>query len=48
MQAEALALACPLNHPGDDDLNLAMARREAASLISGDRRLNAWADPVVP
>ena len=44
LQAEALALAC---HPYDC-LYLALARREAASLISSDRRLNALAERVLP
>jgi len=48
LQAEALALACHLNHPVYDCLYLALARREAASLISGDRRLNALAKRVLP
>jgi predicted nucleic acid-binding protein len=46
--AEALALACHLNHPVYDCLYLALARREAASLISSDRRLNALAERVLP
>jgi predicted nucleic acid-binding protein len=48
LQAEALALACHLNHPVYDCLYLAQARREAASLISSDRRLNALAERVLP
>ena len=48
LQAEALALACHLNHPVNDCLYLALARREAASLISSDRRLNALAERVLP
>jgi predicted nucleic acid-binding protein len=47
LQAEALALACHLNHPVYDCLYLALARR-AASLISSDRRLNALAKRVLP
>jgi predicted nucleic acid-binding protein len=46
--AEALPLACHLNHPVYDCLYLALARREAASLISSDRRLNALAERVLP
>jgi predicted nucleic acid-binding protein len=46
--AEARALACHLNHPVYDCLYLALARREAASLISSDRRLNALAERVLP
>jgi len=48
LQAEALALACHLNHPVYDCLYLALARPEAASLISSDRRLNALAERVLP
>ena len=48
LQAEALALACHLNHPVYDCLYLALARREAASLISSDRRLNALAKRALP
>ena len=48
LQAEALALACHLNHPVYDCVYLALARREAASLISSDRRLNALAERVLP
>ena len=48
LQAEALALACHLNHPVYDCLYLALARREAASLISSDRLLNALAERVLP
>jgi len=48
LQAEALALACHLNHPVYDCLYLALARREAASLISTDRRLHALAERVLP
>ena len=48
LQAEALALACHLNHPVYDCLYLALARREAASLISSDPRLNALAKRVLP
>ncbi len=48
LQAEALALACHLNHPVYDCLYLALARREVASLISSDRRLNALAERVLP
>ncbi len=48
LQAEALALACHLNHPVYDCLYLALARREAATLISSDRRLVALARRVLP
>lgn len=48
LQAEALALACHLNHPVYDYLYLALARREAATLISADRRLRTLAERVLP
>jgi len=48
LQAEALALACHLNHPVYDCLYLALARREAATLISTDRRLRNLAERVLP
>lgn len=48
LQVEALALACHLNHPVYDCLYLALARREAATLISSDRRLVALAGQVLP
>ena len=48
LQAEALALACHLNHPVYDCLYLALARREAAALISSDRRMGALAERVLP
>jgi predicted nucleic acid-binding protein len=48
LQAEALALACHLNHPVYDCLYLALARREAATLVSADSRLNALAERVLP
>ena len=48
LQAKALSLACHLNTPVYDCLYLALARREAASLISSDRRLNALAERVLP
>ncbi|MFZ9751976.1 MAG: type II toxin-antitoxin system VapC family toxin [Cyanobium sp.] len=48
LQAEALALACHLDHPVYDCLYLALARREAATLVSADRRLNALAERVLP
>ena len=43
LQAEALALACHHHHPVYDCLYLALARREAATLISMDRRLQKLA-----
>lgn len=48
LQAEALALACHHDHPVDDCLYLALARREAATLISMDRRLQQLAERVLP
>ena len=48
LQAEALALACHHNHPVYDCLYLALARREAAILISMDRRLQQLAERVLP
>lgn len=48
LQAEALALACHHNHPLYDCLYLALARREAATLISTDRRLQQLAERVLP
>ena len=48
LQAEALALACPLGHPVYDCLYLSLARREAATLITADRRLQQLAARVLP
>lgn len=48
LQAEALALACHHDHPVYDCLYLALARREAATLISMDRRLRNLAGQVLP
>lgn len=48
LQSEALALACHHNHPVYDCLYLALARREAASLITADRRLQQLAERVLP
>jgi len=48
LQAEALALACHHNHPVYDCLYLALARREAATLISMDLRLQQLAERVLP
>jgi predicted nucleic acid-binding protein len=48
LQAEALALACHHDHPVYDCLYLTLARREAASLISLDRRLQQLAERVLP
>ncbi|MCP9915861.1 type II toxin-antitoxin system VapC family toxin [Cyanobium sp. ATX 6F1] len=48
LQAEALALACHLDHPVYDCLYLALARREAAVLLTADRRLQRLAEQVLP
>jgi hypothetical protein len=48
LQAEALALACHLGHPVYDCLYLSLARREAATLITADRRLQQLAARVLP
>ncbi len=48
LQAEALALACHLDHPFVDCLYLALARREAAALLTADQRLRRLADRVLP
>jgi predicted nucleic acid-binding protein len=48
LQVEALALACHLNPPVYDCLYLALARREAATLLSTDQRLLALAARVLP
>lgn len=48
LHAEALALACHLDHPVDECLYLALARREAATLITADRRLRQLAERVLP
>jgi predicted nucleic acid-binding protein len=48
LQAEALALACHLDHPVYDCLYLALARREAAVLVTADQRLQQLATRVLP
>lgn len=48
LQAEALALACHLDHPVHDCLYLALARREAAQLPTADRHLQRLAGRVLP
>jgi predicted nucleic acid-binding protein len=48
LQAEALAMACHLDHPVYDCLYLALARREAAELITADKRLQLLAMRVLP
>ena len=48
LQVEALALAIHFNHSVDDCLYLALARREAAALLTADRKLQALASQVLP
>lgn len=48
LQAEALALACHLDHPVYDCLYLALARREAAVLLTADKRLKQLAARALP
>ena len=48
LQVEALALACHLDHPVYDCLYLALARREAAVLLTADQKLIALAAQVLP
>ena len=48
LQAEALALACHLNPPVYECLYLALARREAVTLIRTDPHLRALAERVLP
>ena len=48
LQVEALSLACHLNHPVYDCLYLALARREAAALLTADQRLLSLAAQVLP
>jgi predicted nucleic acid-binding protein len=48
LQVEALALACHLDHPVYDCLYLALARREAALLLTADQRLQKLASRVLP
>ena len=48
LQVEALALACHLDHPVYDCLYLALARREAAVLLTADEKLMALATQVLP
>jgi predicted nucleic acid-binding protein len=48
LHVEALALACHLDHPVYDCVYLALARREAASLLTTDQRLLALAAQVLP
>lgn len=48
LQVEALALACHFDHPVYDCLYLALARREAARILTADRRLQRLAEQVLP
>ena len=48
LQVEALALACHLDHPVYECLYLALARREAAVLLTADQKLMALAVRVLP
>ena len=48
LHVEALALACHLDHPVYDCLYLALARRQAARVITADRRLRQLAERVLP
>ncbi|TVS02656.1 MAG: PIN domain-containing protein [Cyanobium sp. PLM2.Bin73] len=48
LQVEALALACHLNHPVYDCLYLALARREAAALLTADQKLRHLASQTLP
>ncbi len=48
LQAEALALACHLDHPVYDCLYLALARCEAALLLTADQPLLQLAARVLP
>ncbi|WP_255015723.1 type II toxin-antitoxin system VapC family toxin [Cyanobium sp. BA20m-p-22] len=42
LQAEALPLACHLDHPVYDCLYLALARREAALLVTAESACSSW------
>ena len=48
LQVEALALAMHLNHSVYDCLYLALARREAATLLTADQKLQSLARQVLP
>jgi predicted nucleic acid-binding protein len=48
LQVEAPALACHLDHPIYDFIYLALARREAAVLLTADQKLMAFATLVLP
>lgn len=48
LQPEALALATHLNHPVYDCLYLVLARREVATLLTADQKLQGLAGQVLP
>jgi predicted nucleic acid-binding protein len=48
LQVEALALACHLDHPLYDCLYLALARQEAAVLLTADQKLMALVTQLLP
>jgi len=48
LQPEALALATHLNHPVYDCLYLVLARREVATLLTVDQKLQGLAGQVLP
>lgn len=48
LQPEALALATHLNHPVYDCLYLVLARREVATLLTADQKLQGLAGKVLP
>jgi predicted nucleic acid-binding protein len=48
LQVEAPALACHLDHPVCDCIYLALARLEAAVLLTADQKLMALATQVLP
>ena len=48
LQVEALALAIHFNHSVYDCLYLALARREAATLLTADHKLQKLASQVLP
>lgn len=47
LQPEALALATHLNHPFYDCLYLVLARREVATLLTADQKLQGLAGKVL-
>jgi len=48
LQVEALALAIHFNHSVYDCVYLALARREAATLLTADRKLQTLASQALP